>query len=141
MRSPISGIGDLVKDLPQRYERCLIRNSDGFYFQCIYCYNISHWQIQCKNTAKVDIDVLAFVTGADVVMVVTTGEFTKDSYQYAYRMMDVSRYYTILLQKNDIESIKKDKTNIAQILDRKARRVFAKKELDTAVSVIMRYRC
>ncbi|MEH1855275.1 MAG: restriction endonuclease [Nostoc sp.] len=42
----------------------------------------SRWQIQCKNTNKVDIDVLAkeigltFVTGADVVMVVTTGEFT-----------------------------------------------------------------
>jgi site-specific DNA-methyltransferase (cytosine-N4-specific) len=96
----------------------------------------SRWQIQCKNTAKVDIDVLAkeigltFVTGADVVMVVTTGEFTRDAYQYAYRMMDVSRYYMILLQKDDIEAIKKDKTNIVEILDRKARRVFSKKELD-----------
>jgi site-specific DNA-methyltransferase (cytosine-N4-specific) len=96
----------------------------------------SRWQIQCKNTAKVDIDVLAkeigltFVTGADVVMVVTTGEFTRDAYQYAYRMMDVSRYYMILLQKDDIEAIKKDKTSIVEILDRKARRVFSKKELD-----------
>lgn len=39
----------------------------------------SRWQIQCKNTKKVDVDVLAkeigitFVTGADIVMVVTTG--------------------------------------------------------------------
>lgn len=96
----------------------------------------SRWQIQCKNTAKVDIDVLAkeigltFVTGADVVMVVTTGEFTRDAYQYAYRMMDVSRYYMILLQKDDIEAIKKDKTSIVEILDKKARRVFSKKELD-----------
>ena len=96
----------------------------------------SRWQIQCKNTAKVTTDVLAkeigltFVTGADVVMVVTTGEFTIDAYQYAYRMMDVSRYYMILLQKDDIEAIKKDKTSIVEILDRKARRVFSKKELD-----------
>lgn len=95
----------------------------------------SRWQIQCKNTSKVDIDVLAkeigltFVTGADVVMVVTTGEFTRDAYQYAYRMMEVSRYYMILLQKDDIEAIKRDKTNIVEILDKKARRVFAKKEL------------
>ncbi|MEH1812636.1 MAG: restriction endonuclease [Nostoc sp.] len=98
----------------------------------------SRWQIQCKNTNKVDIDVLAkeigltFVTGADVVMVVTTGEFTRDAYQYAYRMMEVSRYYMILLQKDDIEAIKRDKTNIVEIFDRKARRVFAKKELDVS---------
>jgi site-specific DNA-methyltransferase (cytosine-N4-specific) len=95
----------------------------------------SRWQIQCKNTKKVDVDVLAkeigmtFVTGADVVMIVTTGEFTRSAYQYAYRMMEVSRYYMILLQRDDIEEIKKDKTNIVKILDKKARRVFAKKEL------------
>jgi DNA modification methylase len=93
------------------------------------------WQIQCKNTRQVDVDVLAkevgmtFVTGADVVMIVTTGQFTKDAFQYAYRMMEMSRYYMILLQSEDIEAIKQDRTNIIQILDRKARRVFAKKEL------------
>jgi len=65
-------------------------------------------------------------------MVVTTGELTRDAYQYAYRMMEVSRYYMILLQKDDIEAIKKDKTNIVEIFDRKARRVFAKKELDVS---------
>ena len=96
----------------------------------------SRWQIQCKNTKKVDVDVLAkeigltFVTGADVVMVVTTGQFTRDALQYASRMMEVSRYYMILLQKEDIETIKEDKTNIIKILDKQARRVFAKKELE-----------
>jgi site-specific DNA-methyltransferase (cytosine-N4-specific) len=96
----------------------------------------SRWQIQCKNTKKVDVDVLAkeigitFVTGADVVMVVTTGQFTRDALQYASRMMEVSRYYMILLQKEDIESIKEDKTYIIKILDKQARRVFAKKELE-----------
>lgn len=93
------------------------------------------WQIQCKNTKRVDVDVLAkevgmtFVTGADVVMIVTTGEFTRDAFQYAYRMMEMSRYYMILLQREDIEAIKEDKTSIIQILDRKAKGVFAKKEL------------
>lgn len=95
----------------------------------------SRWQIQCKNTKKVDVDVLAkeigmtFVTGADVVMVVTTGEFSRNAFQYASRMMEVSRYYMILLQRDDLEAIKEDKTNIINILDRQARRVFAKKEL------------
>ncbi|MCU0535854.1 MAG: hypothetical protein MUD14_18355 [Hydrococcus sp. Prado102] len=50
-------------------------------------------------------------------------------HQYAYRMMEVSRYYMVLIQKEDIEAIKEDKTNIIKILDRRARRVFAKKEL------------
>jgi site-specific DNA-methyltransferase (cytosine-N4-specific) len=93
------------------------------------------WQIQCKNTKRVDVEVLAkevgmtFVTGADVVMIVTTGEFTRDAFQYAYRMMEVSRYYMVLIQKEDIEAIKQDRTNIIKILDKRARRVFAKKEL------------
>ncbi|NCR07740.1 MAG: site-specific DNA-methyltransferase [Microcystis aeruginosa LG13-11] len=93
------------------------------------------WQIQCKNTKRVDVEVLAkevgmtFVTGSDVVMIVTTGEFTRDAFQYAYRMMEVSRYYMVLIQKEDIDAIKQDRTNIIKILDRRARRVFAKKEL------------
>jgi DNA modification methylase len=103
------------------------------------------WQIQCKNTKRVDVEVLAkevgmtFVTGADVVMIVTTGEFTRDAFQYAYRMMEISRYYMVLIQKEDIEAIKKDRTNIIKILDRRARRVFAKKELgltDNAIDQI-----
>jgi hypothetical protein len=81
------------------------------------------------------VDVIAkevgmtFVTGADVVMVVTTGRFTSSAVAYAYRMMNVSRYYVILLEKDDIEEISRDLTNIVRILDRKARRVFIKKEL------------
>ena len=96
----------------------------------------SRWQIQCKNTKKVDVEVLAkeigitFVTGADIVMVVTTGQFTRNALQYASRMMEVSRYYMILLQKEDIEAIKEDKTNIIKILDKQAKRLFAKKELE-----------
>lgn len=49
---------------------------------------------------------------------------------YASRMMDVSRYYMILLQREYINAIKQDKTNIIKILDKQARRLFAKKELE-----------
>jgi hypothetical protein len=65
-----------------------------------------------------------YLDALTLVMIVTTGEFTRDALQYAYRMMEVSRYY-----KEDIEAIKRDGTNIIKILDRRARRVFAKKEL------------
>lgn len=95
----------------------------------------SRWQMQCKNTKKVDVDVVAkevgltFLTHADVIAVVTTGKFTGDAVNYASQVTDNSRYYVILLDGNDIERIVEDRTKIIEILNIKARRVFAKKEL------------
>ncbi len=96
----------------------------------------SRWQIQCKNTkSKVDVDIVAkevgltFVTKADVVMFVTTGECTANAVNYANQVTEVSRYYVILLDKHDIARILEDKARIIEILNIKARRVFAKREL------------
>jgi site-specific DNA-methyltransferase (cytosine-N4-specific) len=96
----------------------------------------SRWQIQCKNTKiKVDVDIVAkevgltFVTKADVVMFVTTGECTSNAVNYANQVTEVSRYYVILLDKHDIARILEDKARIIEILNVKARRVFAKREL------------
>lgn len=96
----------------------------------------SRWQIQCKNTkSKVDVDIVAkevgltFITRADVVMFVTTGECTSNAVNYANQVTEVSRYYVILLDGNDIARIVEDRTRIIEILNIKARRVFAKREL------------
>jgi site-specific DNA-methyltransferase (cytosine-N4-specific) len=95
----------------------------------------SRWQLQCKNTKKVDVDVVAkevgltFVTHADVIAIVTTGTFTGDAINYAGQVTDNSRYYIILLDGEDIKKIVADRTKIVEILNIKARRVFAKKEL------------
>jgi site-specific DNA-methyltransferase (cytosine-N4-specific) len=95
----------------------------------------SRWQLQCKNTKKVDVDVVAkevgltFVTHADVIAIVTTGKFTGDATNYAGQVTDNSRYYIILLDGEDIKKIVDDRTKIVEILNIKARRVFAKKEL------------
>jgi hypothetical protein len=48
---------------------------------------------------------------------------------YAYRMMEVSRYYVILLENDDIRAIVSDRAAIISILDKKAKRVFLKKEM------------
>tara|TARA_Y100000588_G_scaffold360002_1_gene419458 strand:- start:4315 stop:5757 length:1443 start_codon:yes stop_codon:yes gene_type:complete len=94
----------------------------------------SKWQIQCKNTSKVDVDVVAketgmtFVTNADIIMIVTTGTFTNDARIYADRVSTVSRYYIILLDGGDIASIREDKTSVTHILDKHAKRTFARKE-------------
>lgn len=96
----------------------------------------SRWQIQCKNTtSKVDVDIVAkevgltFLTKADVVMFVTTGECTANAVNYANQVTEVSRYYVILLDRHDIVRIVEDRSRIIEILNIKARRVFAKREL------------
>ncbi len=95
----------------------------------------SRWQIQCKNTKSVGVEVIAkevgltFLTKADVVMVVTTGKFAQDAVNYANLVTDNSRYYVILLEGDDVRRIAKDRTRIVNILNIKARRAFAKREL------------
>ncbi|MCL4876210.1 MAG: restriction endonuclease [Anaerolineae bacterium] len=96
----------------------------------------SRWQIQCKNMrSAVDIDVIAkevgltFMTKADVVMVITTSQFTRNAVNFANQVTDNSRYYVILLEKEDIDRIVEDKAVIVDILNYKARRTFAKREL------------
>jgi len=96
----------------------------------------NRWQIQCKNqSAKVGVDVIAkeigltFLTKADVVMVITTKEFAADAVNYANQINDVSRYYVILLEGEDVRRIAEDRTRIVEILNIKARRTFAKREL------------
>ncbi|HEX8568206.1 MAG TPA: restriction endonuclease [Pyrinomonadaceae bacterium] len=96
----------------------------------------SRWQMQCKNTkSKVTVDTVAkevglnFLTQADVIALITTGSFTGDAVNYANQVTDNSRYYVILLDGEDIKRIVADRTKIVDILNVKARRVFAKKEL------------
>jgi hypothetical protein len=100
----------------------------------------SRWQIQCKNTKKVDIDVVAkeigmtFMTQADVVMIVTTGQFTNSARSYADRLSSISRYYLILIDGNHLNEIKLDRTALIPILDRIAKRTFVKKEYELSDS-------
>jgi hypothetical protein len=96
----------------------------------------SRWQVQCKNTPKpinvktVQEEVgVSFVTKADVIMLVTTGTFSSHAVEYANLVTDTSRYYIILLDKNDVARIRADASTIVDILNVKARRVFALKEL------------
>ena len=96
----------------------------------------NRWQIQCKNQkTAVGIEVIAkevgltFLTKADIVMVVTTSQFAKDAVNYANQVNDNARYYIILLEGEDIQRIVADRTRIVDILNLKARRTFAKREL------------
>jgi len=87
----------------------------------------SRWQIQAKNTAVVRLDDVAKEVGlsltflySNVVMMITTGDFTKDAYSYADHVMKTCNLNVILLNGSELERISRDPTDIVGILNGKA---------------------
>jgi len=97
-----------------------------------FVYN--RWQIQCKNTKRVDVDIVAkevgmiFLTKADIIMIITTGVFTSDATSYADAICSQSRYYVILIDGAHLKLIRDNKANLVPILNKIARRTFVRKE-------------
>lgn len=95
----------------------------------------SRWQIQAKNTPIVRLDDVAKEVGlaltftyANVVMVVTTGEFTRDAYTYATHVMRTSNLNIITLNGAELEHLSRDPIGIAELLNGKAQRAMQVKE-------------
>ena len=95
----------------------------------------SRWQIQAKNSPLVRLDEIAKEVGlsltfiySNVVMMVTTGDFTKDAYNYAHHVMKTCNLNVILLNGGELERISKDPTDIVAILNSKAERAMKLKE-------------
>ncbi len=95
----------------------------------------SRWQIQAKNTATVRLDDVAREVGlsltfiySNVVMLVTTGDFTRDAYGYANHVMRTSNLNVILLNGSELNRISRDPTEIVAILNSKAERAMKIKE-------------
>lgn len=96
----------------------------------------NRWQIQCKNTTStIGVDVIAkevgltILTESDIIMIVTTNKFSPEAIGYALKVMTTSRYYVILLDSEDLEKIVKDRTQIVEILNQKAEKIFLIKEV------------
>jgi hypothetical protein len=95
----------------------------------------SRWQIQAKNTKTVRLDDVAKEVGlsltfiySNVVMLVTTGDFTSDAYQYVDHVMKTSNLNVILLNGSELEEISQDPTRVISLLNRKAKRAMKVKE-------------
>ncbi len=95
----------------------------------------SRWQIQAKNTAIVRLDDVAKEVGlsltfiySNVVMMVTTGDFTRDAYSYAHHVMKTCNLNVILLNGSELEHISRDPTDIVTILNGKAEQAMKLKE-------------
>ncbi|HET9919982.1 MAG TPA: restriction endonuclease [Ktedonobacteraceae bacterium] len=97
----------------------------------------SRWQIQCKNTPDnaVSLEDIAKEVGlslqikSNVILVITTGRFSKDALDYANDMMQMTNLNIITLDKRDLTALKTSSLSIVDILNRKARQVIELKAL------------
>jgi len=95
----------------------------------------SRWQIQAKNTKTVRLGDVAKEVGlsltfiySNVVMMVTTGDFTEDAYSYAQHVMKTCNLNVILLNGAELRCISQDPTSIVTILNSKAEQAMKVKE-------------
>lgn len=65
---------------------------------------------------------------SNVVMLVTTGDFTSDAYQYVDHTMKTSNLNVILLNGFELKEISQDPTRVISLLNRKAKRAMKVKE-------------
>ena len=71
----------------------------------------SRWQVQCKNTSTVSIDMVAKEVGlshmlkSNAIVMLTTGHLTSDAKLYARRIMEDMNLCILILEKEDIDQI------------------------------------
>ena len=95
----------------------------------------SRWQIQCKNTANVSLDPIAKEVGlthflkSNVIVVVTTGKFSSEAIRYSNAIMKDSNLCIVLIDKDDIQKISEDPSNIIDIFNKEAKRTMELKKI------------
>ncbi len=102
----------------------------------------SRWQIQCKNTALIELDDLAEEVGlaiylkSNVIMIVTTGKIGKLARDYATRVMQTTSLHFIFIEDDDLAQLRSQPTTIVSILDREAKNAMRSKELKIKLNEI-----
>lgn len=86
----------------------------------------SRWQVQCKNTKTVTIDMVAKEVGlshmlkSNVIVMMTTGHLTADAKQYARRIMEDMNLCILMLEEEDIDCIIDNPPIIVDIFNRQS---------------------
>lgn len=89
----------------------------------------SRWQVQCKNTATVTIDMVAKEVGlshmlkSNAIVMMTTGHLTSEAKKYARRIMEDMNLCILMLEKEDIDCIISNPTSIVDIFNRQSEEV------------------
>ncbi len=86
----------------------------------------SRWQVQCKNTSKVTIDMVAKEVGlshmlkSNAIVIMTTGHLTVEAKKYVRRIMEDMNLCILILEKEDVEVIITNPPSIVEIFNRQA---------------------
>lgn len=86
----------------------------------------SRWQIQCKNTAQVNLEDVAKEVGlryrllSDVIAIITRGAIGGEARRYAGDVMARTSVSIVLIDRDDVDRIVADPTAIYEVLDREA---------------------
>ena len=86
----------------------------------------SRWQVQCKNTSRVNLEDVAKEVGlthllkSNVIVVVSTGEIGASARGYANKVMGDTNLCLVLLNGEDLLAIEKDPAAIVDVFCREA---------------------
>jgi hypothetical protein len=96
----------------------------------------SRWQVQCKNTARVSLDDVAKEVGlthflkSNVIVVASTGEIGGEARRYANKIMTDSNLCVVMIDRGDLEAIRKNPVYIVDAFKREAHNAMKVKKLD-----------
>lgn len=100
----------------------------------------SRWQVQCKNTGRVNLDDVAKEVGltiqlkSNVVVIVSTGKIGNEARRYARTVVKDTHLNVALIDRTDLEQIAACPPMIADILNREASRAMQIKKLPLDVA-------
>jgi len=96
----------------------------------------SRWQVQCKNTARVNLDDVAKEVGltrllkSNVIVVVSTGEIGGSARSYANKVMAESNLCLVLINGEDLAQIAQRPATIVDVFQREAAQAMRLKILE-----------
>jgi Restriction endonuclease len=96
----------------------------------------SRWQIQCKNTARVDLDDVAKEVGlvfrllSNVIVIITRGTVGNEARRYATDVMQKTSLAIVLIDGSDVGEIVKNSLVLYEILAREAAFAMGVKPID-----------
>ena len=96
----------------------------------------SRWQVQCKNTVRVNLDDVAKEVGlvqilqSNVIVIVTTGKIGPEARKYANTVLKQTNLCFVMIDGADVLAIAENPTTLAGILLREARNVMQIRKLE-----------
>ncbi|MBN1869213.1 MAG: restriction endonuclease [Candidatus Omnitrophica bacterium] len=96
----------------------------------------SRWQVQCKNTAHVNLDDVAKEVGlthllkSNVIVMISTGQIGPEARRYANKIMTDSNLCVVMIDKSDVFAIEKNPSSIVSVFNREAAHAMKIKKLD-----------